>query len=481
MVGIGPEPKVTPTPTPAPTPIPKTTPTPTPTPAPTPTSTPSSNSFAQKIDRRGSRVYFGFGSAELSSFARKELNTFSRLLKSEGRQTLQIFGAIDEAELASNAVPPDLALQRARAVGAYLQQSGVSGSYSYASYAANQMLIETPPGELEPANRYALVRATAQNSGPSNSVEPSRLANGYGSITTISNGAKSNASAIGSLRSWITPFGTLSPRALDLLIQECRSLKVSLRYCSTEIDGGTPPFDQMRENARAEAVILFQACQTMDSNQRCEDLIRTKRYLRDLPLGRLDPQPRTMKEDEQTTFKAFLERVNVVREPGNDQAPRIPDVELEATDGSSDSGGTPATVPLVSISSGMCFRIEVFKSDFEVESDAEQCPPYMQSGEVAYAPEWQVTPLREGKLPIRVIRIMKVGLNNEEVPQKPYPVVIDVKPKPDWATIIIEWLTEWTGVAEAARGFVLALQAFVVSIAGLGIWKYWKKRRRRKQ
>lgn len=225
--------------------------------------------------------------------------------------------------------------------------------------------------------------------------------------------------------------------------------------------------------------MLFRAC-GMAAGADCAALIRRQRQVRDLPLGRLDPEPDTMREGEVTIFTAFIRRSSVVRRPG-EEMPVVPGGSggsAAGADGERGSVDGSELSPFVEYSEAMCFELEAEPSDFYIAGEALQCPPYLASGAVAYAPEWQVTPLRGGRLALRLTRVLRLGEQEERVPQVPYPVYIEVEPKPSLAQRIIAWLTEWTGVAEAARGFVLAVEALILTILGMSIWKLIRRRKR---
>lgn len=277
---------------------------------------------------------------------------------------------------------------------------------------------------------------------------------------------------------WQTRQGTLTPRALEALLAACRDLSLHPRDCAAEIGEGGPPFSSIPAPAREEADLLLQACDRADKMERCRQEIENLRFVRDLPIGRVAPKPLRMKENLAVTFTAFVERTSQRVTPGQDGI-RVPRGE----DTGEDADVGPAQT-YTQYTRDTCFELEAGK-DFKVEGENPQCPPFLRSGRHVFAPEWTVTPLAgEARRELRLTRILKRnGGVIEETPQHPYPIYIDVELEPPLHEKIITFLTAWTGVAEAARLFILAAEAVVAALMGFTLFKiigaWWRRRQGR--
>jgi len=277
---------------------------------------------------------------------------------------------------------------------------------------------------------------------------------------------------------WLTRQGTLTETGVQSLLSACQALELHPRECASDILAGDPPFDGINQNIRREANLLFRNCEGSDSVRRCRTEIETARFVRDLPVGKVAPSPTNMKENQPTTFTAFIERTDEVRTPGIEG---IPDADSDGFDSGNDSGtGGSSSSSFVEYTRETCFRLEAGE-DFRIAGENPQCPAFLRSGRHVFAPRWTVTPLDgEVKRELGLTLILKRdGEVVEEVPVDPFPIEITVELEPTLAQKVRTWLTEWTGVAEGARDFVLAVEALVLAIAGMSIWG-WLRRRKKK-
>ncbi len=275
---------------------------------------------------------------------------------------------------------------------------------------------------------------------------------------------------------WLTSQGTIPEAGVRDLLSACEALELHPRECASSILNGDRPFGDIDEDVRREANLLFRSCQRSDSLETCRTEIENLRFIRDLDIGRVAPRPTAMKENEPTTFTAFIERTNAVRLPGEE---RIIDPTDNSGGEDSENGGGGATSSFVEYTRETCFKLSG-GDDFRIEGENPQCPTFLRSGEHVFAPRWTVTPLDgEAERELRLSRILKRdGEEIEEVPVVPFPIKITVELEPSFPQKVRSWLTEWTGVAEGARDFVLAVEALILAIAGMSIWGWLRRRKK---
>ncbi len=271
---------------------------------------------------------------------------------------------------------------------------------------------------------------------------------------------------------WLTSQGTITERGLGDLLSACEALELHPRECATNILRGDRPFGVLDGDIRSEANLLFRSCEPSDSETECATIIETKRFIRDLSIGRVAPRPTMMKQNQRTTFTAFIERTDIVRLPGQ--------TTLEPTQGVRDEGGETAEGPsgsLVPYTRETCFNL-IAGDDFRIEGENPQCPPYLLSGEHVFAPQWFVTPLEgEAQRELKLTRILKRnGKIIEEVDIKPSPIPITVELEPTFLEKAQAWLVGWTGLGNTFAEFVMMIGTVITAITGLSIWG-WRKRR----
>ena len=276
-------------------------------------------------------------------------------------------------------------------------------------------------------------------------------------------------------RAWMTRTGTLGEQALGAIVAECSRLRLDLEDCGAEVKSRLHPFEAVPGDAAEEFSFLAGEC-AGKSDADCRREIYRKRALRALAIGTVDPQPRTMAEGDEVTFKAFVRRSNARHVPGSASFAPAENEPPPQTG----PDGKPVD-PHISYSRKICFQLDPGKS-FKVLSEKKVCPAYMLSGSTVFAPEWRIVPIEAGeKRELKVMRFLTIGGVEEEQPQDPYPIYITVTPRPSLASRVKVWLTEWTGVAKEARNLVLAVEALFVAISSMALWRWlrgWLQRRR---
>lgn len=275
---------------------------------------------------------------------------------------------------------------------------------------------------------------------------------------------------------WQTGQGTITSEGLRDLLAACEALGLHPRECASSILAGDRPFGVLDPKIRREGNLLFRSCEVSDTISQCREQIESKRFIRDLNIGRVKPSPLEMKQNQPTTFTAFIERTSAVVVPGQDKLTTGGNSDTEGgADGVSEGNESGS---LVAYTRETCFKLAAGK-DFKIEGENPQCPP-LTSGRIAFAPKWTVTPLKGAEYrELRLTRILKQGGKViEEAEVEPYPIKIKVELEATLAQKVRAWLTDWTPVAEEAKDFVLALEALLAAIAALSIWKLLKRRRR---
>lgn len=274
-------------------------------------------------------------------------------------------------------------------------------------------------------------------------------------------------------RSWLTRQGTLGRPELESILEACAFLGTHPRDCAPRVLNGEGVFGDLPPEARREANLLLRECDESSSVEDCRTRASEMRYIRDLPVGRIRPQPEKMLEDQQTTFTAFIVRTDAVSVPGQTG---FTDPANAGSSGDGDS--TAGDGSLVSYTPETCFELDPGEA-FELLSDERQCPERLRSDDTVFAPEWTLIPREPGQQELKLeVILMHDGEELDRKPMRPYPISIQVEPAPTLAQKIRAWLTDWTGVAEDAKVFILALEALLAAIMGLGIWGWLKKRRK---
>jgi len=312
--------------------------------------------------------------------------------------------------------------------------------------------------------------ATAAAAAPA---EAYSVAAAFASLDAI----EARFSALERRKAWETSQGTITATGLGDLLAACEALELHPRECASSILAGDRPFGVLDEKIRREGDLLFRACEASDTVALCREKIEAKRYIRDLPIGRVAPKPLRMKQNQPTTFTAFIERTSAVVVPGQEKL--ATGASSGSAGGSDGEAGGDDPASLFAYTPKTCFKLAAGK-DFRIEGENPQCPPFLTSGRNVFAPKWTVTPLKGAQeRELRLTRILNLpGGKTEEVEVEPYPIRITVELEPTLAQKVRAFLTDWTPVAEEAKDFILALEALFAAIAALSIWKLLKRRGR---
>lgn len=279
--------------------------------------------------------------------------------------------------------------------------------------------------------------------------------------------------AVAERNAWLTSQGTITERGVGDLLSACAALELHPRECATNILRGDRPFVVLDGDTRNEANLLFRACEPSDALTRCGEKIEKKRFIRDLSVGRIAPRPTTMKQNQRTTFTAFIERTDIAGKPG--QAALVADGSPDGEPGSA-TGGQSAS--LVRYAPETCFELSAGE-DFRIEGENPQCPAQLSSAKHVFAPKWFVTPLKgEVKRELGLLLILKRDDKTiEKVPIEPYPIQITVELEPSLPQKIQAWLVAWTGVGKTFEEFVLMIGSVITALAGLSIWGWLRRNR----
>lgn len=274
---------------------------------------------------------------------------------------------------------------------------------------------------------------------------------------------------------WLTPTGTLTSRALQALIGNCLRLEGELTAeCQGAVAAGEGGFAAVPQDARSEFSLLLTGCRTLRQGRSCAEAVAREREFRALPRGRLDPQPLKMREDVKTTFIA-----RIIYE-GDRTGGGRPGVAIGETRPPGTGGSGQSTV--VPFSGRMCFTLSADAKDFLIRQIGEPCPEINEAGSrVKYDPQWEVTPLRAGKLELKLKTELYVNDEKKEFRHEPYPLIIDVAPKPSLWDKLDSTIKRATGTVNLAVGLVEAIGALIAAVAGLGIWAWFRKRKRKRR
>jgi hypothetical protein len=280
------------------------------------------------------------------------------------------------------------------------------------------------------------------------------------------------ARALAAVRTWLTPNATLTSSALAAMEDACIRQEGELTAeCQAPVAAGDGEFAAAPEDARAEFSLLLTSCRTLRRGRTCAETVALEREFRALPRGRLDPQPLKMREDVKTTFIA---RILYDERSGGGRA-GVPIGEAGAQ-----AGGTGGTATVIPYSGQMCFSLTADPADFLIHQIGERCPEINEGGgRVKYDPQWEVTPLRAGKLELKLATELYVNKEKKEYRHEPYPLLIDVAPKPSLWDRIDATIKRATGTVNLAVGLAEALGALFAAIGAWGIWTLLKKRRRK--
>jgi hypothetical protein len=274
---------------------------------------------------------------------------------------------------------------------------------------------------------------------------------------------------------WLTATGTLTSKALQSLVAACLRREGELTAdCQAAVTAGAGEFAVVPEDARAEFSLLLTGCRTLREGRSCAEAVAMEREFRALPRGRLDPQPLAMQEGVKTTFIA-----RIVYE-GDRTGGGRPGVPIGETRPAGTGGSSQSTV--VPFSGQMCFTLSADAKDFLIRQITEHCPEISEgSSRVKYDPQWEVTPLRSGKLELKLKTELFVADEKKEFRHEPYPLIIDVAPKPSLWDKLDATIKRATGTTNLAVDLVKAIGALITAIAGLGIWAWFRKRRRKRR
>ena len=277
------------------------------------------------------------------------------------------------------------------------------------------------------------------------------------------------------MRTWLTPTGTLTAAALAAMKDECVRLEGELSAeCQSAAVAGEGGFVVAPKNARDEFSFLLDSCRGAGPGESCSEIIGLEREFRALPRGRLDPQPRAMEEEVRTLFTAFIVRDGDARRSGGAGLP----IGGESGEDKTTGGASGIVIPY---SRRMCFGLTADAKDFRIEPVGKPCMDILAGGgRVKFNPQWNVTPLRAGTLELRLITELFVNNEKREFRHEPYPLPIEVKPKPSLWDRIDNAIRRATATVNLAVGLAEALGTLFTIIAGWAIWSWFRKRRRRR-
>lgn len=428
---------------------------------------------------------FPEGAAEITADVARTLDEAVRTNRGSGNVWLR-FGPGGDA--------PALSAERARSVRAYLDRRRIrsvplllragtieperwesaegefAGVALLGATAAFSGRIDVPPtanGHHAAGNGHADGDPPAPGRVP---LEPGRVLavqerQGALALATRSGGPTGRFAA---LSGWLTATGTLTERALALMAAECGRLEGSLTAdCQAAVAAQEGEFGSAPAGAREEFSFLLTACRTARQGTTCAEAIALEREFRALPRGRLRPEPLTMEEGVEVTFtaKIFYE--------GDRAGGGRPGVPIGQSQPAGEGGSAPTIIP---ISSRMCFTLRGAPGDFRISPAGNGCPEINESGgSLKYAPEWRVTPLRAGRLELKLATELYVNGIKREYRHDPYPLMIDVKPKKSRWDKLDEALERATGTVKLGTLLAQALGGLFAAIMAWGCWTWFRR------
>jgi hypothetical protein len=423
-------------------------------------------------------VFFDWDKDELTPHAAAILDEAARAYRATGHTTVRL-----ESRQAGSTYDPDLAQQRASSAMTYLVRQGVwarpvtlgaDGKWEPWSAAASSGQ-DGPVLLLGPRAAAVLPTPTPPPSPPSSprpprGVRPPAVSIGQ-AVPPPTAAIVRPAPSMSAVRAWLTPTGTLTAVALAAMKGECVRLEGELTAeCQSAAVAGVGGFGAAPKDARDEFSFLLDSCRGAAPSDSCSEIIGLEREFRALRRGRLDPQPRTMREDERTRFTAFIFEEGDPRQGGGPGRP------IGGAAGDGKSAGGEIVIPF---SRRMCFGLTADAKDFHIEPVGDPCMNILAGGgRVRFNPQWDVTPLRAGTLELRLVTELFVNAEKREFRHEPYPLLIEVTPKPSLWDRIDNAIKRATGTVNLAVGLAEAIGTLFTVIAGWAIWSYFKRRRR---
>lgn len=283
---------------------------------------------------------------------------------------------------------------------------------------------------------------------------------------------------------WLSPTQTFFDGALERLLFECEQSNTGLSSdCQANVSGGNGYFRHLDADARKEMIFLLGACREVEKGAQCKQAIRETWKLRSLDRAVVKPTPLKMTQFVTTTFTAPVMLVRdqkSVSAAGHEIGTWPDNSDPTSAHGEGQTLSPPANTPIiVPISREMCFTLS--GATFEITPQGEMCHK-VSHGAVKYNPSWQVTPQKPGNQPLELQIRVKMAGRSTLFPHSPSPFQIDVAPAPTMWDRIDASLKRLTGTVGIATELVVGLGALITAVAGLGIWKWIKRRRRpRKQ
>lgn len=297
-------------------------------------------------------------------------------------------------------------------------------------------------------------------------------------------GAGASVDRFGSVRAWQTTNGALPRTAVIAILEQCvASLGEVGPECLAAVRAGAGDFSAVPESARREfAAIYRDSCPTDVAEVACVERLQNAAMFRALPRGGLQLSPLKMDEGKRTLFSA------TIRDSG----------EIEGRAGlSSNVGFEPDAahpgqehrITVVPYSPKMCFglrasdptKVKIEPQPGEgrtIEPPVRICMTQAEGMEaIKYDPSWWVTPLNGNDLQLYLNIEHYVGSQKRNFPQEPWPIVVDVIPKPGLWARFDAFLEHATGTANLAANLAKAIGALISAIAAWGIWGWFKRRR----
>jgi hypothetical protein len=287
---------------------------------------------------------------------------------------------------------------------------------------------------------------------------------------------------LANVRPWQTMNGSLAPRALVAILEQCvASLSEVGPDCLAAVRAGTGEFSAVPEAARREfAEIYKDSCSANVSEDACVEKLQNAAMFRALPRGGLQLSPLKMDEGKRTLFTALIRDSGEIE----GQAGLSTNIGFEPN---AEHSGQMHRITVVPYSPKMCFdlraddpskvRIEPQPGERRtIEQQTRICMTEAdEMGAVKYDPSWWVTPLNGDDIKLYLTIEHYVGAVKRDFPQEPWPIVVDVIPKPTWWDRINAFFKHGKEAADNATAFAKALGALFTTVAAWGIWSLFKK------
>lgn len=278
---------------------------------------------------------------------------------------------------------------------------------------------------------------------------------------------------LAAIDSWMQPGGTLTARALDALIAACVARDGALSAeCEAAAAAGVGRFGMAPKDARDEFAFLLGQCRSVRPDA-CEKRLRLEHAFRRLKLGRMDPQPRIMREAEPTRFTVAIRadaegelRVVPGREIGTPSAAAAPD-----------AAATNEARPIVPIADEMCVSIAAEPADFRIDPPLRRCAKEATGSDVRYRFDWRVTPLSAGKLNLGLSTEVNVNGALQPYPLRPYPIAITVEPTQGWWDKLDGAIRRATGTVGLLTTLAKAIGALIAAVTAWSIWAWLRRRK----